>query len=392
MDSKVALFLLFLVSQLAVLTFYHFDAVDGIGHIIKYSRSRWVNSSVYNFAFLNKKKTETESSNDQGFLSTIGETVSDVKEWFASVLSEPFNALPPPSYLTNGDVRDKAFAPQIREQVFLLILITSHPKSSSRRNVIRNTWAGTTRSKRNGRPGKSTNTASLNKNVYCVFTLGFANDVHLDHHVETEFYKYGDIIRVDSKETYRTLVDKIWGSFGWAVSVHPKYVLKADDDVYVHVPRFISWLQNPQLPRKLYAGFIHYRGYVYRDHGSRWFVSRAQFPGSHFPNYCAGPFYVFSGNLLKKLFANSQKFKKFQVEDAYFGLVAKSIGIKPYHAGRAFLLDNNLHTTLPMIPDSRFQELCVLGHALQEQEISYIHGRYVKIAEKEKKKRKGIFK
>lgn len=390
MQTKTTLFFLFVLSQMVVLTFYHFDAVDKIGVVANYSRQRWDNSSsFYEFVFTSKEANKR--SNKQGFLSSIGESISDttgaISEWIKTIISERFVADPPPSYLTNGEVKDKPFAPQIREQVFLLILITSHPKASSRRTLIRKTWAGTIDSKGlKGKAAKSTKTGSSNKNVYCVFTMGFSNDVHLDKHVETEFYKFGDIIRVDSKEEYKNLVTKIWGAFGWAIGVHPKYVLKADDDVYVNIPQFINWLKTPELPANLYAGFVHYRAFVYRNHGSRWFVSRVEFPASHFPNYCAGPFYVFTGSFLKKLYANSQRFKRFQVEDAYFGVVAKSVGLKPYHAGSAFLLDNNLHNTLTRIPDSRFKELCVLGHGLLEREIEFIHGRYVKIAEKDNKK------
>jgi len=388
--SKAAVFLLFLLSQLVVLTFYHFEAVDKVGVVVNYGRKRWTNSSNF-YEFVFAKKQAKQPSKQPGFLSSIGKTLSDsassVTDWITSTYDDFFDSgTDQVSYLTNGDVKDKPFAPQIKEQIFLLILITSHPKSSSTRTTIRKTWAGTINSKKFKRkPAKSMNIGSSKRNVYCVFSLGFANDVHLDRHVEKEYYKYGDIIRVDTKDEYKTLVNKIWGGFEWARSVHPKYVLKADDDVYVNTPQFINWLENPELPKQLYAGFIHYRAFVYRDHNSKWFVSRVQFPGSHFPDYCAGPFYVFTGNLLKRLVAQSKVQKKFQVEDAYFGVVARHIGLKPYHAGNAFLLEHYFPLAeITRIPDSRFEELCVMGHGLHEREIQYIHGRYEKIAKKGK--------
>lgn len=388
LQGKAAVFLVFLVSQILVLTFYHFEAVDKVSVVVNYGRQRWTNSSSF-YEFVFDKKREKEASNQPGFLSSIGNSISNsassIGDWIRTKYEDHFESDPGQvSYLTNGNVKDKAFAPQIGDQVFLLILITSHPKSSSTRTTIRKTWAGTINSKKLRRkPGKSMNIGSSKRNVYCVFSLGFSNDVHLDRSVETEFYKFGDILRVDSKDDYKNLVVKIWGGFEWARSVHPKYVLKADDDVYVNIPEFINWLENPVLPKQLYAGFIHYRAFVYRDHNSKWFVSRVEFPGSHFPEYCAGPFYVFTGSLLKRLVAQSKKHKKFQVEDAYFGVVAKSIGLKPYHAGSAFLLEHYFPPAeIARIPDSRLKELCMMGHGLHEREIQYIHSRYEKIYKK----------
>lgn len=392
MQSKINVFILFVAVQTIVLTLYEFNAVDKVNVAVNYGRERWKNSSgIYDFVFQKKKgqKNFEESSNEPGLFASVSESLSNAKQvtidWIHSYLwKKSVVILPPPSYITGGDIRNHAFAPKITDKnVFLLVLITSKPSSLSRRNVIRKTWAGTVDSKhKTGQVAKSINAnPKFGSNVYCVFTVGFSNDANIDEQVESEYLAFGDILRIDKRESYRNLVHKIWGSFGWAISVKPKFILKADDDTYIHLPNLITWLHDKHLPTKLYTGFVHYRGQVYRNKQSRWFVSRSEFPGQYYPNYCAGPFYVFSANVLKQLYDASQRITRFQVEDAYFGLVARSIGLKAYHAGNHFLMDNNLPSTFPMIPDKRLKELSALGHGIDSLAIEFLHDKYTRIKE-----------
>ncbi|EDO45482.1 predicted protein, partial [Nematostella vectensis] len=170
-------------------------------------------------------------------------------------------------------------------------------------------------------------------NIYCLFSVGFSGDVELDQRMENESFEYGDILRVDQKESYKNLVGKVQDSFKWALRVQPKYILKADDDVYVNFPRLLNWLHEPSIPEKLYAGFVHHRAFIHRNPSSKWYVSKKDFPEKYFPNYCAGPFYIFSGNILKDVHMESLKKPRFQVEDAYFGWLARSVGVTPLDMG-----------------------------------------------------------
>ncbi|EDO39939.1 predicted protein [Nematostella vectensis] len=286
----------------------------------------------------------------------------------------------------DDSIRDRAFGPIFVERVFLLILITSHPKASSRRDLIRKTWAGTSKSKYlTGLPAKSTNVSPTypQSTIYCVFTVGFANDAGIDRYVERESNRFGDILRINKRESYRNLVEKIQGSFEWALSVKPQYILKADDDVYVNMPKLISWLHSPRIPPKIYAGFVHYRAFIQRDPSHRWFVSRSLFPEGRFPPYCGGPFYLFSGNILQKIHKASLKQKRFAVEDAYFGVLARRIGIRPFDVGRTlWFWDKELDLTSTSWTNTRLRNTAVIGDGITDSGIQYLHERYKKIKQR----------
>ena len=97
-------------------------------------------------------------------------------------------------------------------------------------------------------------------------------------------------------------------SLEWARSYKPKYIIKIDDDVYLHLPRFFSWISKTELPKKLYVGYVHYCASICKNPRNEHYVSKAEYRARVFPNYCAGPCYVLSGNLLDEFVELSKKF------------------------------------------------------------------------------------
>jgi len=262
-------------------------------------------------------------------------------------------------------------------EIYLIILVTTIPSAVDKRNFIRKSW-GTIHERSIAENDTESNNAM--RAVYVFFMLGRTRNESENQAIDDEASEYGDILCTSEQETYRNIVLKVWISFEWVLKYKPKYLIKADDDVYLHLPRFFWWIKNVHLPSRLYAGNVHYRAYIARNPKNEHYVSKAEYRGRFFPDYCAGPCYVLSGNILHQLVKISKELKKFRVEDAYLGLVAKTASVKPYDAGgRIFVWSRSLNKAMKKWTDERLAIAICIGDSLKLETMKYIHERYLNI-------------
>ena len=114
-------------------------------------------------------------------------------------------------------------------------------------------------------------------------------------------------------------------------SSKPPYLVKADDDVFIHVPNLVSHLRSLNdsvLPYM--GGALHVRATVTRRKSSKFFVPRDLWPDRHYPPYLSGPCYILSTDLVHQVFLASFKVPLFHLEDVYItGMVAnQTLGVK----------------------------------------------------------------
>ncbi|NWI21742.1 B3GT4 galactosyltransferase, partial [Crypturellus soui] len=71
---------------------------------------------------------------------------------------------------------------------------------------------------------------------------------------------HGDLLQGPFADTYRNLTRKTLLLLAWAAARCPgaRYVLKADDDVYVNVPALLAHVAALGHPRRLYLGRVHW--------------------------------------------------------------------------------------------------------------------------------------
>lgn len=207
--------------------------------------------------------------------------------------------------------------------IFLLVLITSGVGKlySERRNSVRNTWGD--KSIKSGQ-----------RNWERVFVIGKALSAEQSEEIRQEAAFFEDILVLDMTDSYKNLVIKILSELLWSlIHVNPRFILKADDDVYVHVPGLLSWLDNyannNYAGDKLYGGFVIGDGEVRRGEKRKNRVARDCLAKDFYPPYCTGAFYVFSTDILPSLFKAVERRPAFPVEDAYMGILAQEIGLQP---------------------------------------------------------------
>lgn len=210
------------------------------------------------------------------------------------------------------------------KDLFLLVFVISGSGRTSfqdRRNVIRSTWL----------MNDAKNSSWLKwKHVFLLGNSNNGDQIYSD--IEREARFHNDILILNFTDSYDNLVIKVLSGFRWAfMQGRTRYILKADDDVFVRIPRLIAWLDE-------YGSSKFYGGYVYRNGKAvRRFNSSDQdnllstdcYSKERFPPYSAGPFYVVSLDAIPPLFQGMQEWKVFPVEDAFMGLLAHTSNINP---------------------------------------------------------------
>lgn len=138
------------------------------------------------------------------------------------------------------------------KQYDLLMIISSAPANFKRRNIIRKTWAF----EKAFQPRWTT-----------VFLVAQTRDEAVSDALLKEDEAHKDLVRANYYEHYWNQTRKIQMGFEWAVTYcNFSFLLKLDDDVFVHIPRVLSFLSAPNSPKeKLYADNHYRNNQVFRE-------------------------------------------------------------------------------------------------------------------------------
>ncbi|XP_064615332.1 beta-1,3-galactosyltransferase 5-like [Liolophura sinensis] len=213
---------------------------------------------------------------------------------------------------------------------FLLVIIESDIQKVEERRAIRNTWgsSGVTKVWANGAP--------LKEEVRILFIFGVTNDPDGYDIPAQESRKYGDVVQADFLDTYRNLTLKTTAAMKWA-SIYcssAKFILKADDDVFIHIPNWIEDLNTIRIDR-FFLGHFMCENTVFRY--GRWSVSKSSYPYEVYPVHDSGPFYAFRGNMTKDLFNLAEHMPYIPVEDAFFsGILAQILNAEVVRKNELF--------------------------------------------------------
>ena len=279
--------------------------------------------------------------------------------------------------------------PLAQVERFVLILITSAPWHTNQRQAVRQTWLsflvnnsialGRSNIRAMKDPSNTSNTLVVNYWFVC----GHDKENKVELSLENETQVYGDILRLNYTEKYSLLVQKTLSSLRFASTMDVKFIIKVDDDVYLHVPRLIWWLKTASLPEKLYAGQVFDRSMVIRNRRSKWYVSEQYFSETYFPPYCNGPFYILSKNVVLELLkaSSGDRLSSFPIEDVYIGILAKRTGIKPIQLllKGVFIYPKVPRAVEKSWTDYKLNKFFALGHGLSTQRLFAIHERFLKL-------------
>ncbi|ESP01954.1 hypothetical protein LOTGIDRAFT_111417 [Lottia gigantea] len=218
--------------------------------------------------------------------------------------------------------------------VNMLVYVHSAPDNLHRRLAIRGTW------------GSSDNLKKYK--VKIVFVSGMSNNFTIADKLNMENKRYGDILQANFHDTYKNLTMKAKSAITW-ISKYCKnvtYVLKTDDDTFVHLERlqkYIVTLETKSRPVTDLLACNYKNNYVFpfRDKNSKYYVSEKEYPWDKFPPFCQGMAYLMSSDVVHKLnkgVRNPSKNQPFVwLDDVYItGVVFNNMELKHTHFGMAF--------------------------------------------------------
>ena len=208
-----------------------------------------------------------------------------------------------------------------KENVFLLVMILTAPDETKRRKVIRATWANVTH--------------VAGRRVATIFLLGNSTNKKLERHVAQENKLFHDIVKKDFLDSYRNLTFKTMMGLRWVNSFcnGTKFILKIDTDMIPNIRNLVRHLET-LADQRIFEGCEMSKAPVVRDKRNKWFIPHELYPYPTYPPYMRGTAYLLSGNLVNPAIRVSQNIQYIPIEDAYVGLLMKTIGVNPRHERR----------------------------------------------------------
>ncbi|KAJ7379717.1 hypothetical protein OS493_014123 [Desmophyllum pertusum] len=187
------------------------------------------------------------------------------------------------------------------------------PANFDRRKTIRKTWA---------------RDPSMTIRWKTMFLLGQTTENSTRKKLEAEGLMYGDFIRGTQIDKYYNLTLKMQMGLEWAEKYCDfQFLLKVDDDVFVNTYRLVDYLGNPDTPKtSLYLGRVVHNGVPHRS--GKYGVSEEEYNKTKYPDFCCGPGYVLSSDLVHKLVELFDVKKPLKLEDVYIATLVEKVGVK----------------------------------------------------------------
>lgn len=153
------------------------------------------------------------------------------------------------------------------------------------------------------------------------------------------------------------------------------YILKLDDDVFVHIRALVEFLKNGLLPtsnRRLILCDTISSSTVKRSWRSKWRVSPKDYADLKYPCYCAGWAILYSPDAAFLLYKEAQKLPYFWIDDVHItGTVAKNINLTQTSLHSMILSE---HMTKLLLQSSKIKKKFFLGPPnLMENQIRALH-------------------
>ncbi|XP_061841637.1 beta-1,3-galactosyltransferase 6 [Nerophis lumbriciformis] len=199
---------------------------------------------------------------------------------------------------------------------FLAVLVTTGPKYTERRSIIRSTWL-----------------ARRDSDVLAMFVVGTQGLSTEDlQNLKTEQGRHKDLLLLpDLRDSYENLTTKVLHMYSWLdQNVAFKFVLKADDDTFARLDLLKEELRAKE-PTRLYWGFFSGRGRV--KAGGKWRESAWELCDYYLP-YALGGGYVLSSDLVRYVRLNAAYLKTWQSEDVSLGAWLGPLDVRRTHDPR----------------------------------------------------------
>ncbi len=194
-----------------------------------------------------------------------------------------------------------------------------------------------------------------------------------------EARQHNDMLIGNITDNYINNVIKLFMGQIWASRFDIKYTLKADDDVYLRIPRVLEYFVNAKFPRPFYGGMTYMPIRVNRVIGGKWTVSWKYYGEVNFPMFNAGAFFILSTDLLDRLFNYVHIRKPFHTDDAYVGVAMRDFGVK-ITTIFSFGLRSDMNKFIRRAKDCEILRLNGFSHNMDPESTRFLHDRLKTLA------------
>ncbi|KAL4658558.1 beta-1,3-galactosyltransferase 6 [Arapaima gigas] len=235
--------------------------------------------------------------------------------FLAKCTSETLKSPELPGPVPHSEARRQEIRPK-EISAFLVVLITTGPKYTERRSIIRSTWL-----------------AKRDPEVLSLFVVGTEGLTSEDvQSLGAEQARHHDLLLLPQlRDSYENLTLKLLHMYTWLdQNVHFSFVLKADDDTFARLDLIKEELKAKE-PRRLYWGFFSGRGRV--KTAGKWKESTWTLCDYYLP-YALGGGYVLSTDLVHYVHISASYLKVWQSEDVSLGAWLAPVDVHRIHDPR----------------------------------------------------------
>ncbi|XP_030139832.4 beta-1,3-galactosyltransferase 5 [Taeniopygia guttata] len=238
---------------------------------------------------------------------------------------------------------------------FLVLLVACSFQQLDARMAIRHSW------------GKERTVAG--KRLVTLFLLGSPGDASQQADIAAESQSYRDIIQKNFTDTYYNLTLKTMMGIEWIHRFCPQssFAMKTDTDVFVNVFYLTELLLRKKKSTGFFTGFLKLHEYPIRTRGSKWYVSRQEYPGTTYPPFCSGTGYVLSSDVASQIYNISESVPFIKLEDVFIGLCLDKLKIRleELHSEQTFFPER-IRFSVP-----RFRKIVTCHGIKPSEQLSY---------------------
>ncbi|XP_059817461.1 N-acetyllactosaminide beta-1,3-N-acetylglucosaminyltransferase 3-like [Hypanus sabinus] len=221
------------------------------------------------------------------------------------------------------NVPDKCGGREGSQNVFLLLVIKSHPFNQDRWEMIRKTWG----------KEREFNGVLIKR----VFISGVSSDQNenrkLNQLLAMENREYRDILQWDFLDTFYNLTLKQYKLLQWVSEFCPsaKFIFSADDDAFVNTDNMVDYLLGMKVQQHLFMGRLIYGFGPKRQKSSKYYIPEILTTIKFYPPYISGAGILMSVYTAHIIFHIAQDLELYPIDDVFFGMYLAKAGLAPHH-------------------------------------------------------------
>ncbi|XP_059815632.1 N-acetyllactosaminide beta-1,3-N-acetylglucosaminyltransferase 3-like [Hypanus sabinus] len=221
------------------------------------------------------------------------------------------------------NVPDKCGGREGSQNVFLLLVIKSHPFNQDRWEMIRKTW---------GRE-REFNGVLIKR----VFISGVSSDQNenrkLNQLLAMENREHRDILQWDFLDTFYNLTLKQYKLLQWVSEFCPsaKFIFSADDDVFANTDNMVDYLLGMKVQQHLFMGRLIYGFGPKRQKSSKYYIPEILTTIKFYPPYISGAGILMSVYTAHIILHIAQDLELYSIDDVFFGMCLAKAGLAPHH-------------------------------------------------------------